>query len=202
MRRLATAMTAATLALVATLLAASGTGAQSTVNVETGNLYFCDSSFENGVCETTITVGDTVVWDNVAGVHTVTQCDDTFTTCPPAGGFDSGILTAGATFSHTFDQAGTFTYWCAFHPIEMRGRILVQEPTPTPSPEPTAEPTPTPEGQTPTPTAAATPTPAGVPSTGGPPDDGGSPWLLLALLIGVAALGLGAMALRRLVREV
>lgn len=37
--------------------------------------------------------------------------------------FDSGTLTGGQTFSHTFPTAGTFDYVCRFHP--MLGRIRV-----------------------------------------------------------------------------
>lgn len=177
--------------------------AQGTVHVESGNLYFCAPSFAGDVCDTTITAGDTVVWDNVEGVHTVTQCDADFTLCPPAGGFDSGVLNPGDTYSLTFDTAGTFPYWCAFHPIEMRGRIIVQQPTPTPSPtpEPTAEPTATPVGQTPSPTPAVTATPAAVPDTGGSAGEGGPAAPLALVLSGIVAVVLGAAVVRFQVRE-
>jgi hypothetical protein len=121
------------------------------------------------VCETTVTAGDTVTWNNVAGFHTVTECDDTFSTCAPAGGFDSGSLPTGNSFSHTFSSPGTFEYRCMFHPTDMRGRITVQAaPTPTPTPAPTA----TPSGSTAaSPTTAAAP--AAVPKAGGAPAGGG-----------------------------
>lgn len=165
--------------------------AQSTVTVESGNLYFCGPSFQNEVCDTTITAGDTVLWDNVEGLHTVTQCNEDFSVCPPEGGFDSDVIGPGDTFSVTFSDPGTFYYWCALHPIEMRGRVIVQEATPAPTEEPTAEPAPTPEGQTAAPTADPTPTPGGIPPTGGPPTD--TPlWLVLALLGGFAAAIAGA----------
>jgi plastocyanin len=38
--------------------------------------------------------------------HTVTADD---------GSFDSGNLSPDKTFSHTFDQAGTFKYHCSLH---------------------------------------------------------------------------------------
>jgi plastocyanin len=51
----------------------------------------------------TIKVGETVTWtNNDTAAHTVTS--DT------AGVFDSGPISAGATFKFTFSQAGTFTY--------------------------------------------------------------------------------------------
>ena len=50
-----------------------------------------------------VKVGATVTWTNKDTVaHTVTS--DT------ASVFDSGAITAGATFQFTFSQAGTFTY--------------------------------------------------------------------------------------------
>jgi plastocyanin len=68
---------------------------------------------------TSIVAGSTVTWTN-DGVapHTVTATD---------GSFDSGLLSAGATFSRRFDRAGTFAFLCAVHP-EMRGSIVVTAP--------------------------------------------------------------------------
>jgi len=55
-----------------------------------------------------VSVGTTVTWTNDdSATHTVTADD---------GSFDSGDLANGATFSQTFDTAGTFTYHCAKHP--------------------------------------------------------------------------------------
>ena len=59
-----------------------------------------------------IQVGDTVTWTNDDDTeHTVTASD---------GLFDSGELAEGATFSFTFETAGEFSYFCAFHPEGMR----------------------------------------------------------------------------------
>ena len=55
----------------------------------------------------TVKVGQEVTWTNGGGVaHTVT-----FDT----GGVDSGNLSPGSTFKHTFAAAGTFTYHCNIH---------------------------------------------------------------------------------------
>ena len=55
-----------------------------------------------------VAVGSTVTWtNNDTTGHTVTADD---------GSFDSGTVAPGATFSHTFDTAGTFTYHCNIHP--------------------------------------------------------------------------------------
>lgn len=76
-----------------------------------------DYSFEASTVE--IPVGTTVTWTNDGGViHTTTSTD---------GLWDSGIMSSGDVFSHTFDEAGSFTYICTLHPI-MIGTIVVTEP--------------------------------------------------------------------------
>ncbi len=62
--------------------------------------------------------GTTVTWTNAGDrPHTVTADD---------GSFDSGRLDPGEQYSFTFDQPGTFTYVCGFHP-EMQGSVMVGE---------------------------------------------------------------------------
>jgi plastocyanin len=54
-----------------------------------------------------VPVGTTVTWVYSGNLpHTVTSDD---------GLFESGTLSAGQTFSYTFEQAGTFAYYCRFH---------------------------------------------------------------------------------------
>ena len=68
----------------------------------------------------TITVpkGTTVVWTQKDSVsHSVTIAS--------GSGFDSGLLSQGQTFSHTFNEAGTFDYGCSIHP-SMSGKIIVK----------------------------------------------------------------------------
>jgi hypothetical protein len=45
----------------------------------------------------------------------------------PGAAFDSGIVLKQArdSYSHTFDTAGTFAYFCAVHPDTMRGTVTV-----------------------------------------------------------------------------
>ena len=66
------------LAVLATgMFLASGrdTRAQEQVTINVGDFYFCEPSFENGVCETDINVGDTVVWHfSALNSHTTTEC--------------------------------------------------------------------------------------------------------------------------------
>ena len=70
-----------------------------------------------------ITVGGTVTWENT---DTMAHTSSSGT---PAGGpdgvFDSSLVMAGASFSHTFDSAGTFDYFCMVHPW-MTGTVIVE----------------------------------------------------------------------------
>lgn len=118
------------LVAVIVLLAPSENGSQeaeaATVGVDIGDVWFCNASFQGGVCETMIANGDTVLWTQTGGApHTVSQCTDgTFTSC--SGGFQSGTLAggSGATFDETFNSDGTFFYRCNIHPSTMRGQIV------------------------------------------------------------------------------
>jgi len=72
-------------------------------------------------------VGGTVTWTNKDTIaHTVTS--GTGPIDPHKGkDFDSGLstlLTPGKTFSHTFNSAGEFTYFCQVHPT-MIGKVVV-----------------------------------------------------------------------------
>jgi len=54
-----------------------------------------------------ISIGTTVTWtNNDSAPHTATAVD---------GAFQSGKLDQGGTFSHTFEEAGTFEYFCEYH---------------------------------------------------------------------------------------
>ncbi len=64
------------------------------------------ASFVFAPATLTIRVGTTITWKNTSTVpHTVV-----------GSGFDSGVLMAGQSFTHTFTQAGTFAYTCTIHP--------------------------------------------------------------------------------------
>ncbi|MEX0785251.1 MAG: dockerin type I domain-containing protein [Dehalococcoidia bacterium] len=105
----------------------AGTDAQAaTVTVDVGDIYFCDPSFQGGVCETTIDVGDTVVWDFDPGElpHTTTECGATCNNPTATPRWNSGVH-YGGTFEYTFNQPGTYLYYCTIHPVEQRGRIVV-----------------------------------------------------------------------------
>ncbi len=66
----------------------------------------------------TVKVGTTVTWTNTgAVVHTVTAAD--------RKAFDSKNIGSKASFSWTFQSAGTFAYFCTYHPW-MKGTIIAQ----------------------------------------------------------------------------
>jgi plastocyanin len=84
--------------------------------------------------------GDTVKWTWRASGHTVTSG----TPGHPSGLFDTGIRSSGFTFSFTFPEAGTFSYYCIPHgSFGMVGSVTVAAATPTPTPSPTPTPDPT-----------------------------------------------------------
>ncbi|MGH2727849.1 MAG: cupredoxin domain-containing protein, partial [Actinomycetota bacterium] len=68
-----------------------------------------------------VPVDTTVTWTNSDDIeHTVTSG----TPEAPTGVFDSGQKAKLQTFSHTFSEAGTFTYFCDNHK-SMRGEVTV-----------------------------------------------------------------------------
>ncbi len=71
----------------------------------------------------TIDKGVTVKWTNKdSTLHTITsgkpQSSDT------GEEFDSSFLAAGTSFEYTFDNAGTYDYFCTLHPY-MKGKVVV-----------------------------------------------------------------------------
>jgi len=71
-----------------------------------------------------IAQGGQVTWSNDdSAAHTVTagSAGD-----GPSGVFDSSLFMAGTTFSHTFESAGEFDYFCMVHPW-MAGIVSVVE---------------------------------------------------------------------------
>ena len=65
----------------------------------------------------TVPVGTTVTWTNRDDVpHNVVS---------PEQKFKSRVLDTDEMFSHTFDVAGTFKYYCSIHP-RMTGQVVVR----------------------------------------------------------------------------
>jgi len=68
----------------------------------------------------TAKVGQKIVWENTDGQipHTVTATD--------GADFDSGRMTAGATYEYIPKEAGTIAYFCEIHPNQ-KGEVAVEE---------------------------------------------------------------------------
>src|SRR5712672_936438 len=117
--------------IIATSLAFCQTVAFSaTFNVTVGpngDLVFSPSSV-------TIHPGDQVRWTWGSSGHSTTSGSPG----QPNGIWDSGIHNQGATFTHTFNSAGTFPYYCIPHGgcCMMVGTVTVVNASPTPTPTP------------------------------------------------------------------
>ncbi len=82
---------------------------------KSARLSIYDNYFEPARLE--VSIGTTVTWSNRGNnIHTITS---------DQGIFDSTECSPGQTFSYTFDQPGTYTYFCKVHPT-MRGAITVR----------------------------------------------------------------------------
>ena len=116
MKRVLILLTALTLAVAAcgsddggsdTTAAGSGGGEDS---VDIADLAFSPDTL-------TVPVGTTVTWENSDSLpHTSTSEDEVW---------DSGTLESGGEFSFTFEEAGTFSYFCEIHP-SMNGSVVVE----------------------------------------------------------------------------
>jgi plastocyanin len=72
-----------------------------------------DFAFEPQTTE--IAVGETVTWTNDgATIHNV-----------KGKGFFSEAIDPGASYEHTFEEAGTYEYLCNLHPDQMTGTVEV-----------------------------------------------------------------------------
>jgi plastocyanin len=166
MRRL---LQLATLSLVALLVFAPSAWAQGqevTVRME-------DNFFDQA--NITVEPGTTVTWVHSGNnPHTTTSYD---------GLWDSGMIEGGSggTFSFTFEEPGTYDYFCIPHEeMGMVGSVTVTGGTATASP---------------TATATASPTATALSDTGGPPVS--SLLITLASSLALVVFGVTALALLR-----
>jgi plastocyanin len=68
--------------------------------------------------------GQTVTWENCdSTAHTITSGTPEK---GPDGNFDSSMFLGGVTYSETFDEKGTYRYFCMLHPWK-EGKIIVTE---------------------------------------------------------------------------
>jgi len=82
----------------------------------------CEANEECFIPSTvTTSVGSTVIWTNDdSAAHTVTSGT---AVDGPDGVFDSSIFMSGKTFEYTFDEAGSYDYFCVVHPW-MTGKVI------------------------------------------------------------------------------
>lgn len=72
----------------------------------------------------TVGPGTTVIWTNYDNdQHTATSTEEIF---------DSGLLEEGETFEYTFEEPGTYEYFCRPHPF-MTGEVIVSAEAPQPA---------------------------------------------------------------------
>ena len=110
------------------LLLAAGLAARPVQPVSAAAHSVSIANFAFAPANLTIAAGDTVTWtNNDQTAHTSTSDN---------GAWDSGPLQPGASFSHTFTTAGTFSYHCSIHPF-MTATITV---TAAPAAQPAAAP--------------------------------------------------------------
>jgi len=103
------------------------------ISKSTNNIDISEGSVHHGCADdyscydtfaAQVNVGEEVTWTNQdTEVHTVTSGT-------PGGGpdglFDSGLIDNYMYFYHTFDEPGTYDYFCMIHPW-MQGKVVVGE---------------------------------------------------------------------------
>ena len=115
------------LALAGVAASPDTVAAQPAVTIDVFNFDFGDFSTRLPV-DPTITVGETVRWHFVEGIHSSTAVAGQMEF------WDSGVQSPESmppNYDHTFTNVGEFTYFCTVHGIFMSGTITVQ-----PVPEP------------------------------------------------------------------
>ena len=102
-------MTSLLLAIVLVASCGGGTDTSSTTAAPSDATVVQIQGFRFGPGDLTVPVGSTVRWINLDdGVgHTATA---------EGGRWASGTLNPDDSFSFTFDEAGTFDYFCSIHP--------------------------------------------------------------------------------------
>jgi|APSaa5957512535_1039671.scaffolds.fasta_scaffold10398_3 plastocyanin len=74
--------------------------------------------------KTKVTVGNEIVWHNDdTAAHTITSG---IPSDGPDGVFDSGMIMSKNTFSHRFEKAGRYPYFCMLHPWQI-GEVIIED---------------------------------------------------------------------------
>jgi PKD repeat protein len=100
------------------------------VGSQAGAIAFTDVHSNNSV--STIHVGDTVQWVFQSSTMYHSTTSGTCTSggyyggdCTADGNWDSGYQMSPAMYSHVFNTAGTFKYYCQAHTSSMTGSVVV-----------------------------------------------------------------------------
>lgn len=92
------------------------------VSIVNGSSNLTDTAFQPNPVN--IKVGETVRWTNDDNViHTITEGTPA-TGNLPGERFESDLMNTGQTFELTFNQTGTFDYYCDLH-HNMVGQVIV-----------------------------------------------------------------------------
>lgn len=110
-------------ASIALLLASCSAGQSATPAAtqaapSTNEVQVTIEGFAYHSADLSIPIGTTVTWTNKDGAPHTSTSDD--------GLWDSGALSQGDSYSHTFDQAGIFNYHCTIH-TSIKGTITVTQ---------------------------------------------------------------------------
>ena len=99
---------------------------QTVTNAEGSSTPGCEETADGCFIPSPVTIpmGGTITWDNNdTAAHTATGGSATE---GPSGVFDSSLIMAGSSFSHTFEDAGSYDYFCMVHPW-MNGLVIVED---------------------------------------------------------------------------
>jgi len=96
----------------------SSQGGTSNVSSQSGTYNVEIQNFAFNPSEITIKKGETVIWTNKDSTSHTVKSDS-------GNEISSGSLSNGQTYSHTFNQVGTFDYHCSIH-TSMKAKIIVE----------------------------------------------------------------------------
>jgi LPXTG-motif cell wall-anchored protein len=117
-------------------LLAGGPAFAATSNVSIGDNFYSPETV-------TIQVGDAVAWThNGQAPHSVTASNGSFDSSPGCPGDINACMQNGDAYSHTFNSAGSFGYYCKVHGQSMSGTVVVEGTGTSPGPSSSGTPLP------------------------------------------------------------
>jgi hypothetical protein len=92
--------------------------AQGTTTVHIFEFDFSVNPSGQPVVDPVINLGDTIHWVWDTGIHSTTSA------AGQAESWNSGVVGPGSTFDHTFNNLGTFNYYCIPHGADLGGGMV------------------------------------------------------------------------------